>query len=225
MIKKILKTIFKTLLVFVLLIVLYLGAAYTLPYITVNNNFSASKEGIKIFIVSNGVHTDVVLPAKNKLKNWQLVFPKETFDVTDSSFCYTAFGWGDKGFYLNTPTWADLKFSTAFKATFGLSGTAMHVRYLREPKLNEKCAEIMIDENRYKKLVSYIEESFEKKENNFVRIDHRGYGDFDRFFEARGVYSAIKTCNVWTNMALKHIGVKVAFWSPFSPGLMSSLKR
>jgi len=224
MLKKIFKIIFKTVLVLILLIGLYITAAYTLPYITVNNNFCDTKTGVKIFIVSNGVHTDLVLPSENKFKSWRNIFPERIFGVTDTTYKYTAFGWGDKGFYLNTPTWADLKFSTAFNATFGFSGTAMHVRYLKEPKINDKCAQIILDEKRYQKLVAYIENSFEKKENNFIQIDHPGYGNFDKFYEAKGVYSAFKTCNVWTNSGLKNIGVKVACWSPFSPGLMNSLR-
>jgi hypothetical protein len=45
------------------------------------------------------------------------------FDNTISKrydFSYVSFGWGDKGFYLDTPSWAELQPSTAFVAAFGL---------------------------------------------------------------------------------------------------------
>jgi uncharacterized protein (TIGR02117 family) len=226
MVKRIFKIIFKVLVVIVIFLALYLSAAYTLPHITVNDDFVNKKEGVKIFIVSNGVHTDIVVPSKTKLKNWADIFPPEIFGINDSLHNYTAFGWGDKGFYLNTPTWDDLTFATAFKATFGLSGTAVHVKYLKQPVPKKgKCSELIIDEKSYVKLISYIENSFLRKENFVQRIDHPGYSDNDLFYEATGTYSAFKTCNVWTDYGLQETGVKVACWSPFSEGLMSSLEE
>lgn len=216
----------KILLAIIVFVVLYFTAAYTLPHLTFNNDFTDKPNGIKIFVVSNGVHTDLVVPCKSKYKDWTIAFPPQTFDASDSLYTYTAFGWGDKGFYLNTPTWDDLTFTTAFKATFGLSGTAMHVRYLKTPKAKkEKCSEFIIDELNYKKLIAYIENSFLKKNNTIQKIDHPGYGEHDLFYEAIGTYSAFKTCNVWTNFGLQETGIKVACWSPFSTGLMSSLEK
>jgi uncharacterized protein (TIGR02117 family) len=226
MLKRIIKILSKFVLILFVFIGIYLLAAFTLPYITVNNSFTHAEKGIKLFILSNGVHTDLVVPAKTTYKDWTQDFPKDTFGVKDSSFSYIAFGWGDKGFYLYTPTWNDLTFSTAFKAAFGLSETAMHVRYTKKQNSKrENCAEVSIDPNYYLKLVSSIENSFEKKENAYIKIDHPGYGNYDRFYEAKGTYSLFKTCNIWTNNLLKEIDVKVACWSPFAKGLVGSLKR
>jgi uncharacterized protein (TIGR02117 family) len=224
--RRILKITLKLFAGILVFLALYFAAAYTFPHISVNDDFVNKKEGVKIYIVSNGVHTDIVTPSKTQFKNWNTIFPPEQFQANDSSYSYTAFGWGDKGFYLNTPTWDDLTFSTAFKATFGLSGTAVHVRYVKEPKVKAgKCVAITIDEVSYLKLIAYIEHSFLTKASSVIKIDHPGYGEHDLFYEAVGTYSAFKTCNVWTNHGLEEIGVKVCFWSPFSEGLMSSLEN
>ena len=69
-------------------------------------------------------------------------------------------GWGDKGFYLDTPSWADLKFSTAFKAVFGINTAAIHATYYKELKENELCKKIEISKEQYKDLVAYIQKSF-----------------------------------------------------------------
>ena len=50
----------------------------------------------------------------------------------DSTAEYLAFGWGDKGFYLDTPEWSDLKASTAFKAAFALGNSAMHTTFINQ---------------------------------------------------------------------------------------------
>src|SRR6478735_3529358 len=113
---------------------IYALAVYTFPLIKVNTNFRNSETGIKLFVISNGVHTDIVLPVKTACKDWTTLFPRDKFSLSDSSYNYISFGWGDKGFYLNTPNWSDLKISTAFKAAFGLSETAMHVSYVKERK-------------------------------------------------------------------------------------------
>ncbi|MBA3664118.1 MAG: TIGR02117 family protein [Bacteroidetes bacterium] len=226
MLKRVFKLVLKTFLVIVLALGTYMLAAFTLPNITVNNSFVNKKEGVKIYIVSNGVHTDIVVPVKNKNRDWTKLFPPESFDVKDSIYNYMAFGWGDKGFYLDTPTWGDLTFSTAFKAAFGIGSTAMHVRYLKLPNIiPDKTVALIIDEKSYNELIQLIEKSFEKTNDAVIKIDHPGYNDHDRFYEANGTYSAFKTCNVWTNTCLKTIGVKVSVWSPFSKGLINSLKQ
>jgi uncharacterized protein (TIGR02117 family) len=226
MAKRILILCLKSLLLIIAFLALYMIAAFTLPHISVNTEFVNKEDSVKIFVRSNGVHTDILVPATNQFKDWTRTFQKGNFDVKDSIHNYLGFGWGDKGFYLDTPTWDDLTFSTAFKATFGLSSTAMHVRYFKTPKVKkEKCVQLFISEDQYKKLIQLIEASFKKQNEEFQKIDHPGYGEEDRFYEAIGTYSAFKTCNVWTNNCLKEIGIKVALWSPFSAGLISSLPQ
>ena len=213
--------------VFIILVTcLYFLCAFSLPEIPVNSqNNSAKTDSVAVFVVSNGVHTDIALPSKHQLKNWEDVFCKDTFNIKDSIHNYIAFGWGDKGFYLNTPEWSDLKFSTAFKAAFGLGGTAMHVRYLKEPrKISEKTIRLNISKEQYQKLIDYIEKSFCLTEGCITKINHPGYDNFDLFYEANGKYSLIKTCNVWTNKALKYSGIKTGLWTPFASGLMNSIR-
>src|SRR5690349_18008840 len=129
MLKTILRLTLKIFLYLLGFIALYALAAFLMPYVKVNRDYVQAKEGITIYVESNGVHTDFVLPVKQAQKDWSLMFPYKDFEAVDSSYSYVSVGWGDKGFFLNTPTWADLTFSTAFKAATGLSSTAMHITY------------------------------------------------------------------------------------------------
>ena len=124
-------------------------------------------------------------------------------------------GWGDKGFYLNTPTWADLKFSTAFKAATALSTSAMHTTYYQTMEENDECVKIEISKQQYTTLIQYIKSSLQKDpENNFIHIPTNAvYGTTDAFYEANGKYSLFKTCNSWTNSALKISGQKACVWT------------
>jgi uncharacterized protein (TIGR02117 family) len=136
---------------------------------------------------------------------------------------YIAFGWGDKGFYLKTPTWADLKASTVFKAAFGLSSAAMHTTFYDKLKEGKRCVRLDISKEQYQRLITYIEKSLQTDASgNPVTIgaDAR-YNDHDAFYEAKGSYNLFHTCNTWTNDALKVSGQKACWWTPFDKGILN----
>ena len=65
--RKILRILLKSILFLIVFVVLYFVTAFTLSRISVNEDLS--KNGpISIYIKSNGVHTDIVVPVKTKQK-------------------------------------------------------------------------------------------------------------------------------------------------------------
>lgn len=224
--RKALKYTLRILASFFLLILLYLILAFTLSYIPVNSNFISCKENsIEIYIQTNGVHTDLVMPLKNEIKDWtQVVNPANT-KSGNLAVQFVAFGWGDKGFYLETPAWADLKFTTVFKALFSLGTSAMHVSFYERLKESESCIKICISKNCYEKICHYIETSFVcDKKGNCCQIKNAGYGINDSFYEAKGSYSLFQTCNTWTNNGLKAGNLKACLWTPFDKGIFHQYK-
>ncbi|MCU0438273.1 MAG: TIGR02117 family protein [Raineya sp.] len=216
--------IFKRFVFFILFLVTLLGtyalSAYTLSRMGVEAEPNTS-EDVSIYILTNGVHTDIVLPIKTAYIDWSKEIKFENTRSKDTTFQYVALGWGDKGFYLETPTWADLKFSTAFKAAFGLSKTAIHATFYQELKENKNCVKIKISAQQYQNLISYIKKSFKSDaEGHFLHIiTNANYGKSDAFYEATGSYSLFHTCNTWTNNALKASGQKACVWTPFDTGI------
>src|SRR6186713_926771 len=112
------------------LLIVYLIADFGLSRITIEGEADSRNE-VEIFIKSNGVHTDIIVPVKTAQMDWSKEIRFINTIANDSTMPFLGIGWGDKGFYLETPTWADLKFSTALKAAFGLSTTAIHATYYR----------------------------------------------------------------------------------------------
>ena len=220
MLKRLLKIFGATAVILIGFIIVYLIAAFSLSRITVNGN-SHSTEEVEIFILSNGVHTDLVVPIKTQIIDWSEYVQFENTISKDTSATYVALGWGDKGFYLETPTWADLKFSVAFKATFALSSSAMHATFYKELRENEQCKSIHISTSQYQVLVQYILNSFQlDSSNTSIHIKtNANYGKQDAFYEANGRYSLFFTCNTWVNNALKSCGQKTGFWTPFESGI------
>lgn len=140
----------------------------------------------------------------------------------DSTLPFLALGWGDKGFYLETPTWADLKFKTAFRAAFGLSTTAIHATYYRSMTESESCKKMWISRDQYGRLIDFITNSLQKDGNGhaiYIKTN-ANYGNTDAFYEANGRYSLFWTCNSWTNEGLKVSGQKACLWTAFDKGIL-----
>jgi len=201
------------------LIPLYFLVALVLSNIPYNGSFTSEQEHpILIQLHSNGVHTDILLPSENNVYNWHSFLP----DIPEGN-TVVAFGWGDKGFYLNTPTWAELKFSTAFKACTGLSTTAMHVSYYKGAlKPSEQTVSIFINTEQYKMLCAYIQDSFQHtNEGTLLLVTHDPRYYSGHFYDAKGNYSLFTSCNSWVNKGLKKSGLKTCVWTPFDWPLLN----
>ena len=217
---KILKKLLKYFAIFILSLFAYLLIVTLLSFVSVNEDVTVNHEEIPIYILTNGVHTDIVLPIKNEHHDWSSQLKFEHTKSKDTTYQYVALGWGDKGFYLETPTWADLKVSTAVKAASGLSTSAMHVTFYKHLKQNQSCKKIQISLENYKKLIAFINESFQTKSGKFLKIETNAvYGKHYVFYEANGSYSLFYTCNSWANQALKAANQKAALWTISDSGI------
>jgi uncharacterized protein (TIGR02117 family) len=181
---------------------------------------------VAIYIITNGDHTDIVVPVKTAIADWSQEIKYEHISSHDTTAQYLALGWGDKGFFLSTPTWADLKFSTAFKAVFGLSTSAIHATFYKQLRENDQCKKIIISTSQYQRLVVFMKNSFiTDSTGHFIHIHANGYSDNDAFYESGRIYSLFYTCNTWANNALKSAGQKACLWTPFDKGIFYQYKK
>ena len=223
---KIIKKLLKYLAIFILPLVTYLLIVTLLSFVSVNEDLVENQQEISIYILTNGVHTDIVLPIKNEHHDWSNQLKFEHTKSKDTTYQYAALGWGDKGFYLETPTWADLKASTAIKAASGLSTSAMHVTFYKHLKENQSCKKIQISLENYKKLITFINESFQTQSGEFLKIETDAvYGKHDVFYEANGSYSLFYTCNSWANQALKSANQKAALHTLTDTGIFRHYEK
>jgi uncharacterized protein (TIGR02117 family) len=226
LLRRVIRIVLKFIVGFIAFILLYLLLAYLLGNISVGKSSKKSKENIEVHLINNGMHTDIVMPIKTKYKDWRCTFPLENTKAKDSLVKLVSVGWGDKGFYLHTPQWSELKFSTAFKAAFWLSSAAMHVTYYREIPDHVEHVRFSITPKQYRQLVRYVEHSLLKKRDQSIHIPTDAvYGDHDAFYEAKGSYSLIHTCNTWVNSGLKACGQKASIWTPFTSGIFNHYSK
>jgi uncharacterized protein (TIGR02117 family) len=208
------------------LLLLFMGAALLLALIPVNADAPVQSKGVEIYITTNGVHADFRLPVQTEVIDWRQSLALRDYAGANSSFSYVAFGWGDRGFYLHTPQWSDLTPGTAARALFMPSPTAMHVTYYpRAPAPGNDSRRLYLSGEQYQQLVAYIQESFARAESGkLLLIPGAGYSPYDNFYEARGSYTLLYTCNNWVNGGLQKIGIKTATWAPFDWGVMYHLE-
>ena len=207
----------------ILLIAIYVIFSIVFSLIPVNQDVD-SKNGIEIYIKTNGVHLDIVLPLKNEIKDW-------TTDVwihhdIVHSVKLISFGLGDKDFYKKTPEWSDLSLKTTLKAMFLKSSSAIHVNYYVKLETDATCRLISVNTEQFKRLVDFIEKSFQRnKQGNLVQIQDFQYHAYDCFYEATPPFNLFFTCNTWTNKCLKKAGIKACLWTPYDKGTLYQYRQ
>lgn len=222
---KILFKLLKYLLLFVSILIVYALITVALSYVPVNYKAKDEKGTIPIYILTNGVHTDIVTPYQNQVFDWSSYLDLSLIEQPIDYSHWVSFGWGDKGFYLQTPEWKDLKASVALKAAFYLSSSAMHVTYYQNMQEDESCKLIWVTDEQYKEICQYILDSFDTNANRFQLIEtDQNYGKFDVFYEAKGRYSLFYTCNTWANDALKAGSQKASLFTLWDKGIFFQYK-
>lgn len=214
----IVKKILKWSLCFLLIPMIYVVISFVCLSITVPRNIENQVLNKSVFLSTNGVHLDIILPTDD---TDSLLLSGIKHEKLDN---YLSFGWGDENFYINTPTWGDLTFSNAFRALFLKSSTLMHVtRYqTRRPHW----IEIKISESEFNALQSYIQNTFKIDNNgNKIILKNEAYSLNDNFYKAKNSYSCFKTCNSWVNTGFKESGLKSCLWTPFDFGLINKYKN
>ena len=206
-------------------VALYFLAAVVLSAIPLNRG--AGRSGpVEIFVRSNGVHVDLVLPVRNERFDWGPVAPaSDAADPRAAAAPWIAIGWGDRDIYRKVPTWGDLTPGLALRAGLGLDGAALHVARLFAPEEGPDCRRLAITEEQYGALVAFLLESGVRDETGRLvpLAGTPGFGATDAFYEARGRYHPFFTCNTWCNLALKRAGLPCCVWTPFASPILHAV--
>jgi uncharacterized protein (TIGR02117 family) len=204
-----------------LALALYLGAAVLLGLLPTPGDGAPARDGIEIAVTSNLFHTEMILPMAAADIDWADRCPPASGDAAADAI---AFGWGDRGFYLETRRWADLRVTTALRALLFSSDVLMHVTCVGEVSRIAERQRITISPDAYRRLAGYIGASFRRDEaGRPIRRPEPGYGPHDAFYAAVGTYSPFQTCNEWLAAGLRQAGIRTGWWAPFAFGVTAHL--
>lgn len=173
---------------------------------------------IVVYLISNEIHTDLVLPVKNEIYDWETFWNPADFKQRPGE--WVEIGWGDKDFYREVPTWNQFQLSVALNALFLPGDSAIHVNYVEgSPEFYPAKARLEISPETYRKLVDVIRNQFVRKQGKPQVLSVGGYSEADNFYKAHGTFSIFRTCNVWTSDILAEVGLRHPLWSPTKYGL------
>lgn len=178
---------------------------------------ATSANGVEILIETNGVHTAIVMPLVTPAKDWRADFPANDVATPDRPYTHVSVSWGEREFYLNTPTWADLSATTVLRIVTAGGQGLLHVAHYARPAPDSTIRPLRLSAADYARLVEQIEKRMPARG---PRRTYPGYGDHDIFYEAPGRYTPLNTCNTWTGDVLAGAGIRVGAWTPFAGGVM-----
>lgn len=199
-----------------LVVGLYATAGMIGGSIPANASWVQPASGVRILIEDNGIHTGIVMPVSAAGVDWRGTFPAgDIADPRYAGFDHVAVGWGDRAFYVETPTWRDINLATVARAAIGSSRTVLHVEHIPAPAVGPGVREVILTPQQYRRLADFVRATIGPGGKVAA-----GYDAHDVFYDARGTYSAVVTCNEWTGRALRYAGVRVGAWTPFPVTVM-----
>lgn len=194
-----------------------------LSFIKVENIVKEEKT-IDIYVISNPIHTEFLLPVKNDEMNWLEVINPSDFEHNVLQYPLIAIGWGDKGFYTEMPYWKDFTLKLALNALFIPTESVLHLDFYPSPEYFQfSTKKLTISKRQYKILVNYIRSFFVEHNGKLILHRNKNYSATDNFYKSKSSFHLFNTCNMWTNDGLKRMGIKTSLWSPFKFGILKHL--
>ncbi|QCL73906.1 MULTISPECIES: TIGR02117 family protein [Agrobacterium] len=206
--------------VLLLIALLVLGTVVPRPFFADDANGAKDRE---ILLLSNPIHTDIALPVDDDLRRVFAELQEGGIAVNHPAAAYLVFGWGGRSFYIQTPTWGDLKPMPVLRS-FTLDRSVMHVDVTGDfPADLAGVKRLRISEAEYQRLVAGIRASFARNDGKAQLVPGVAYGLTDAFFEANGGFNALAGCNTWSAAMLREAGIRTGWWTPLPPLLRWSV--
>jgi uncharacterized protein (TIGR02117 family) len=213
-------TVWRAMAAWPLLIVgLYFTAALFGSHIPANNAWRQPKEGIDIFVETNGVHVSLIVPMSAAGEDLSDLVRPEHLPNRDLYGTHAMIGWGHGRVYRNARTWGDVRSGDIGSAIIGSDYTTLHVYHLINPQPLAHRKTLRVTPQQYRSIVRQIRATF-RLGKNVESVAHPAYADDNLFYDSNGHYSAINTCNNWTGNILRNAGVRMGIWTPMPGGVM-----
>ncbi|EGL63058.1 hypothetical protein AGRO_4261 [Agrobacterium sp. ATCC 31749] len=201
-------------------LLLVLGTVVPRPFFADEANDAKERE---ILLLSNPIHTDIALPVDDDLRRVFAELQEGGIAVNHPAAATLVFGWGGRSFYIQTPTWADLKPMPVLRS-FTLDSSVMHVDVTGDfPADLAGVKRLRISEAGYQRLIAGISASFVRQDGRVQLVPGVAYGLTDAFFEANGWFNALAGCNTWSAAMLRQAGIRTGWWTPLPPLLRWSV--
>jgi uncharacterized protein (TIGR02117 family) len=186
------------------------GIAALLGAWTVNCSVAASGNAavasdLAFYVGSHDWHTSIVVPREQiPTDTWPRGITKRTF----SPYPYLEIGWGDRKFY----TAPKPNVAMALRAAFLSGSSVLHIVGLGRPLERalpwSALVRVSCTRAEFASLCRALGGTFERDASGHARALGAGlYGETSRFYQARGRYYLLNTCDTWTARMMRAGGL------------------
>lgn len=179
------------------------------------------EKSVEALVITNPIHTDIAISVTSETLQAFGFLSQSGLPLDAPGLRWIVLGWGGRAFYLETPTWGDLKLVPSLKA-LTIDRSVLHVALTGEiDRSLPNVKSIRISEAEFSRLFQSILDSFDPQAPE--AIEGAGYGTNDRFFEAKGYFNVLFSCNTWAAKVLRAAGLQTGWWNPLPQSLGLSL--
>ena len=175
---------------------------------------------VQVHVISNGFHSDIVLPATGRTLERIGLDPSD-FPVERGAVSGWAIGWGSRTAYTSLRAVSDLTPDIVAKA-IAFDDTVMHVAPVGPLLPGDGVWAVDLAPSDYDRLVDSIAEGFAADRTALPGLTQ---GFADRFYAGAGRFTAWYGCNAWVGTRLRDAGVPVGLWTPTAQSLAFGLDR
>ncbi len=182
-----------------------------------------------IYVSGDRMHAELIVPVRTPIFDWNTVLNLNQIGRTPASqYRYLQFGWGDRIFYMQTPSWEQMNWASALRSLFYWRNSSAvfvkgHATLPTYPSTSRQC--VRLGRTDYLALMQFLQNSFQRDSQG--QLQHLGLGqDGDSsFYAATGYYSVLRTCNSWTAEALQAAQVNTPVWTALAPPILHHLRN
>ncbi len=168
----------------------------------------------QILLLANPIHTDIALPVDDEVRAAFADLIPAGLPVDMPGVEYLIIGWGGRSFYIETPTWGDIRPLPVLKA-LTVDRSVLHVSIAGQIDQKHPSVRVLtIPEDGRSRMIEAMRASFVRDADVPVPIPGAAYGLDDAFFEAHGAFNAFVGCNTWTAAMLRVAGLRTGWWTP-----------
>lgn len=147
---------------------------------------SLGGETAEILLLANPIHTDIALPVDDEVRAAFADLVPGGLPLDMPGVDYLIIGWGGRSFYIETPTWGDIRPLPVFRA-LTVDRSVLHASVAGSIDLEHPSVrKLAITEEGRRRMITEIRGSFVREDGMPVAVPGAAYGLDDAFFEARG---------------------------------------
>lgn len=168
----------------------------------------------QILLLANPIHTDIALPLDDEMRGAFADLIPAGLQIDMPGVEYLIIGWGGRSFYIETPTWGDIRPLPVLKA-LTVDRSVLHASVVGAIDENHPSVRALdVTHEGRSRMIAAIRASFVRENGEPVPIPGAAYGFDDAFFEAEGSFNAFVGCNTWTASMLRSAGIRTGWWTP-----------